>query len=447
VAGRGGSRGPGPLPLIMGNPQTEVLGGLRALPAQLKFRAHLARCLLQKKKYPLLRLSAAKGGLIKTFRIQNDLKLKKVVRHGDRLLFSLALPFFPSEAFDLMTAKGGLNIAASGTPLKTQMEVIILAITQRCSLGCAHCYERFNLVNQDSVPVERWKDVVKDLQEMGVNVITFSGGEPMERYDALLELLESGDKGRSDFHLHTSGIGVSFEKAAELKKAGLAAVGVGLDDYDPDRHDLLRGRRGSHWEAVQALRFFAEAGVFTYINMCLTRELVRSDGLLPYMEMARDLGVGFVRWLEPRPCGGYFFQDQTDLFSEEDRRVATDFFLKMNTRRIFRDYPAISYLAFDESPEILGCQMGGLALFYIDGLGNVQPCVFLPVSFGNIQEEPFLDIVARMRKAVPFRLRQGCPASFFSRTIRAKSEQCGQYPVPISKIRVEWEEMFSPPPL
>jgi MoaA/NifB/PqqE/SkfB family radical SAM enzyme len=431
----------------MRNPQTEVLGGWRALPAQLKFRAHLAKCFFQKKKYPLLRLSAAKGGLLKTFQIQKDLRLKKVIRQGDRLLFSLTLPFFPSEAFDRMTAKGGLNIAASGTPLKTQMEVAILAITRKCSLACAHCYERFNLVDQDSIPVGRWRQVVKELQELGVNVITFSGGEPMERFEGLLELLESGDKGRSDFHLHTSGFGASFGKAVELKKAGLAAVGVGLDDHDPDRHDLLRGRRESHREAVRALRLFADAGVFTYINMCLTRELVRSDGLLRYMEMARDLGVGFVRWLEPRPCGGYFFQDQEDLFSEEDGRVATDLFLKMNTQRPYRDFPAISYLAFDESPENLGCQMGGLALFYIDGLGNVQPCVFLPVSFGNIQEEAFSDIFARMREAVPFRLRRGCPASLLSRTIRAKVEQYGQYPIPFSKIRAEWEAMYSPAPL
>lgn len=428
--------------MIMDNPQTRVLGGGRAFPAHFKFRAHLAKCLLQKKKYPLLRLSAAKGGLLKTFQIQKDLKLKKVVRHGDRILFSLALPFFPSDAFNRMVAKGGLNIAASGTALKTQMEVAILAITQKCPLGCAHCYERFNLAPQDSVPVERWKDVVKELQQMGVNVITFSGGEPMERYEGLFELLESGDKSLSDFHLHTSGYGVSLEKAVDLKKAGLAAVGVGLDDFDPDRHDLLRGHQGAHQEAVQALRCFQKAGIFTYINMCLTRGLVRSDGLPQYMEMAKDLEVGVVRLLEPRPCGGYFFEDQDDLFSEEDRKTVTDLFLRMNSQRRYRDYPVLSYLGFEESPENLGCQMGGLAHFSIDGLGNVQPCVFLPVSFGNIRGEAFSEIFARMRRAVPFRLRQECPAASFSPVLRAKHKQCGQYPIPHSEIRAEWEKMF-----
>ena len=445
MEGRGESKSPGPFPLIMEKSKTHVLSGRRALPARLRFRAHMVKCLLQKKKYPLLCLSAAKGGLLKTLQIQKDLGLNKVVRFGDRILFSLAFPFFPSEAFDHMVAKGGLNIAASGTPLKTQMEVAILAITQKCPLGCSHCYERFNLSPQDSVPVERWKDVVKELQEMGISVITFSGGEPMERYEALLELLESGDKSLSDFHLHTSGYGVSRERALALKKSGLAAAGVGLDDVDPDRHDLLRGRRGAHQEAVQALGFFQKAGIFTYLNMCLTKSLVRSGDLPRYLEMARDLGVGVVRLLEPKPCGGYFFKDQDDLFSEEDRKVVTELFLRMNAQRQYRDYPVLSYLGYVESPENLGCQMGGLVHFSIDGLGNVQPCVFLPVSFGNILSEGFSEIFARMRRAVPFRLRQGgCPASFLSPLLRAKHEQCGQYPIAHSEIKVEWEKMFSP---
>jgi MoaA/NifB/PqqE/SkfB family radical SAM enzyme len=403
----------------------------------------LAKCLLQKKKYPLCYLSAAKGGLLKTLQIQKALGLKKIVRYGDRILFSLAFPFFPSEAFDRMIAKGGLNIAASGTPLKTQMEVAILAITQKCSLGCSHCYERFSLSPQDSVPVERWKDVVSELQEMGVNTITFSGGEPMERYEALLELLESGDKGLSDFHLHTSGYGVSLERALALKKSGLTAAGVGLDDVDPNRHDVLRGRQGAHQEAVRALGFFREAGIFTYLNMCLTKGLVRSGDLPRYMEMARDLGVGVVRLLEPRPCGGYFFKDQDDLFSEEDRKTVAELFLRMNRQRQYRDYPVLAYLAFEESPENLGCQMGGLVHFSIDGLGNVLPCVFLPVSFGSIREEGFSEIFARMRRAVPHRLRQGCPATFLSPTLRAKHEQSGQYPIPYSEIKGEWEKMFT----
>lgn len=443
MAGRRRYHGSGARTLMMSNPRAEVLSGRRAWSAQVRFRAHLVKCFLQKKRYPLVLLSASKGGLLKTFQIQKDLRLRKVIRHGDRLLFSLSLPFFPSEVFERMAAKGGLNIAASGTPLKTQVEVAILAITRRCSLSCAHCYERFNLVGQDSVAVGRWKEVVKELQEIGMNVITFSGGEPLERYEALLELLESADKSRSDFHLHTTGLGASSEKAIDLKKAGLAAVGIGLDDHDSDRHDRLRGCQGSHGKAIEALRIFQEAGVFTYINTCLTRNLVRSGGLFPYMKMARDLGVGFVRWLEPKSCGGYLLEDPDDLFSEEDRRATTDLFLKMSTQRAYRDYPAISYLGFEESPENIGCQMGGLGLFYIDGLGNVQPCVFLPVAFGNIQDESFSDIFARMRLAVPYALRTGCPASFLGQTIRTKYNQSGQYPIPISKIWTEWEAMYS----
>ena len=123
--------------------------------------------------------------------------------------------------------------------------------------------------------------------------------------------------------------------------------------------------------------------------------------------------------------------------------MVTDVFLRMNSQRQFRNYPVLAYLAFQEAPENLGCQMGGLLHFSIDGSGNVERLVFLPVTFGNIREEALSDIFARMRRAVPFPSRQGCPASFLNPVLREKHAQTGNYPIPYSEIKGDWEKMFS----
>lgn len=114
---------------------------------------------------------------------------------------------------------------------------------------------------------------------MGVGTIVLSGGEPMLRYDGLLELLESGDKCLSDFHIHTSGYGVTPEKALALKNSGLIAAGVGLDDLDQKRLDLFRGYQNAFREATTAIKYFLDAGVFTYLNNCLTQDLIHSGDL------------------------------------------------------------------------------------------------------------------------------------------------------------------------
>ncbi|MEE9502719.1 MAG: radical SAM protein, partial [Candidatus Aminicenantaceae bacterium] len=259
---------------------------LSGLPFKLKFRLSFAKYLLQKKKYPLFVLSPSKGGLLKTQKTMRKLGLFKAVKYNGHYYLSLTTPRWPSQAFDHMVARGGLNLTAAGTPLKSQVDTAILAITRQCAYDCKHCYERFNLGEEEIMPIERWKEVVHDLQAQGVSIITFSGGEPMLRFEGLMELVKAADKDLSDIHVHTSGNGVTPEKAFALKQAGVAAIAVGLDDVDPNRHDEINRFAKDNEEAIKALQLFREAGLFTYINMCLTKDMARIDELHKFFLLA-----------------------------------------------------------------------------------------------------------------------------------------------------------------
>jgi len=398
--------------------------------------------ILWRKKYPLFFLNPSKSGYLKTLKIKRNIKLQKITKFNDRYYFSLRFPHWPSKPFDYMIANGGFNVAAAGSQWKPQIDYVILAITRKCNYDCKHCYEHFNLAEGDSVPIERWKEVIAEIQRIGVSVINLSGGEPMLRYGGLIELLQTGDKDRSDFHLHTSGHNVTPERAVELRNVGLNAVAVGLDDVNPERHDSLRGYIGSYEEATQALKYFYEAEVFTYTNMCVTKDLLHSGDLWNYFELVKGLNVGAIQLLEPRPCGGYFSEEPDNLISEDERKIVTRFFTKGNLEKRFKDYPQIFYISYIEAPERLGCMMGGLSHFYIDSLGNVEPCVFLPISFGNIMEEDFLDIYKRMRKAIPRPLHKQCPSIYLAENIKAKKNAGMDQPIPYRELEKEWHQMF-----
>jgi len=427
-----------------GSSEIRFFGGRRALPLRLKYLISLGKYALHHKRYPLFAFSARKGGLFRTTPMLRELKLCKIVKHGDAVRFSLTVPRWPSRPFDRMVAGGGLNITAAGTPFKRHIDMAILAVTRKCTYGCAHCYEHFNIADEDTVPTEIWKTTIRDLQAAGTGVIVLSGGEPLLRMEALLELLRAGDHDLSEFHLHTSGHGVTLENARALRSAGLQAAAVGLDDGLPERNDALRGYRGAYDEAVRALRYFQEAGIFTYLNVCLTLDLVRSGGLKTYLDLAKSLGVGIIRFLEPRPCGSYLAEEPETLFSEADRAVVTGLFESANLSPEFRDYPLISYEAYFEAPGRMGCMMGGLSHLYIDSLGNVEPCVFVPVSFGNILTERFPEILARMRAAVPRPLHARCPSLTLANTIRSKQAEGTGLPLPYAAIRDEWEGLYRP---
>jgi len=419
-----------------------ILSGWSAVPVRLKFALSLGKYLFRRKRYPLFTLKASQRGFLKTYQTLQDLRVCKTLKFMSHYYLGLTSPRWPSQAFDHMVGRGGLNITAAGTPFKQQIDTAILGISRKCIYHCRHCYEHFNLGEEETVPLDCWKDTIKQLQEIGASIITFSGGEPMLRYEGLVELLVSADHSRSDFHLHTSGHGVTLERARNLKAAGLAAAAVGLDDVNPERHDALRGYPGAFLEALQAIRFFQEAGVFTYLNMCLTKDIVRSGDLPSYIELAKGLGVGAVRFLEPRPCGAYLGENGEDLFSSGDRMAVTQWFEKVNVSRLYRHYPFISYEAYFEAPERLGCMMGGHSLLYIDSLGYVVPCVFVPVSFGKITEEKFLDIFQRLRKCIPQPLHRPCPSLALADKIRAKHDQGLSLPVPFLEIQKEWQEIF-----
>lgn len=422
-------------------PGMQFFTGWKLVLHRIGFLLSTIRYILRRREFPLFSLSATHG-LLRTMRIGRNLGLRKMVRFGDSYFTALTLPHYPSRAYDHMVARGGLNCAAAGTLLKQQIDTAILAVTRNCELHCQHCYEHFNVGAGEVVPVWRWKEIIADLQRIGTNVVVLSGGEPMLRYDGVLELLSTANKDLSDFHLHTSGRGVTLERAVSLRGAGLTSAAVGLDDVVPERHDKLRGRRGTHREAVNALKCFHRAGVFTYVNLCATRELVRSGDLWRYFEFVKSLDVGFIQLLEPRPCGGYFLDGEDVMLTDNDRRTMMDFFVGGNCSRKFREYPVIYYVAFTESAEQMGCMMGGLSHFTIDSLGNVNPCVFLPLSFGNIMQEEFITIFQKMREAIPRPLHGECPSIGLSGMLKERYRNTREVPVPYTGIERDWKEMF-----
>jgi len=423
--------------------RTRVYSGLAAIPVQLRFcLSVLYRRLFQRGRYPLLYLGASKRGFLTTIRLLQRIGLTKVVRVGRHYHFSLVEPRWPSKAYDRLMANGGLNLGAAGTPAKPQIDLAVLAITRACEYRCQHCYERPSLGARKGVTVSRWKGVIEELQGIGVSVVALSGGEPLGDFQSTLELLAGADKTRSDFHLYTSGHGATPEKVAALLEAGLAGVGVGLDDFEPARHDALRGHEGAFQDAVRALRLFAEAGILTYVNACLSKALVRSGGLWRFYDLLSELGVGGVQLLEPKPCGGYANRQVETLFGPEDKEATLRFFEVSQRSKRHRRHPAVYYPAHMEAPGNLGCMMGGLSHLHIDGLGNVEPCVFVPVSFGNVNETSFTEIYRRMRAAIPRPVHARCPSLQLAERVGFGAERWQRLPVPFASVEGEWRRMI-----
>lgn len=376
-------------------------------------------------------------GLYKAIFSSRRLLLGRMVKFNGKYFSSVSIPAFPSKAYNNMFRNGGLNFQEAGTPAKRHFETALLGIADSCPLNCRHCYEKYNLAEGNSVPLVTWKNVISELQKRGVSIIVLTGGEPLVKFNDTLELLNSGNKELSDFHLHTSGYSLTFEKAAALKEAGLMAAAIGLDDYDPVRNDRIRGK-GSFNTAIEALKIFNKAGILTYINLCATKELINDGNLYVFYNFLKSLNISFIQLLEPRPCGGYLNEQESILGNEEKRKLKS-FVKNVSRHKLYKDHPVIYYVAHIEDKEQNGCNMGGLSILYIDTAGNVNPCVFVPVSFGNIVDEEIDSIMEKMRTAVPHPIKKDCPSILLSAKIKELHASTGKLPVTYSDLESEWK--------
>ena len=60
----------------------------------------------------------------------------------------------------------------------------------------------------------------------------------------------------------------------------------------------------------------------------------------------------------------------------------------------------VNYLGHFESREFFGCNAGH-KMIYVDACGEVSPCVFTPMTFGNIRQRPLKEIFAEMKSHFP----------------------------------------------
>ncbi|GBD91734.1 antilisterial bacteriocin subtilosin biosynthesis protein AlbA [bacterium BMS3Abin04] len=404
-------------------------------------RIRLGKYFFNFKNYPLFQRNPIKS-IKEIISIRNKTTLLKVIKFRGKYYSTPSIPSFPSKAYDNMVAKGGLNFSGFGSPQKLQLDTVLLAITNKCTFNCKHCYEKHNINIGSEVSVDVWKSAINELQKNGVSIIVFTGGEPLLSFEKLIELVKYVDKSKSEVHVHTTGLGLTEGKAIQLSKAGVSAVAVGLDDFQEERFDVLRGYKGAFNIANKALRTLNNIGILTYINSCISKELIKNNGLYKLFELAKSLNVSMIQLLEPRPNGGYLNNFREVQLNEDEIAVSREFTLIGNTSKKYKDYPLIYNLAFLESPKNFGCLMGGLSHFYIDSKGNVNPCVFLPVSFGNIQETSIAEIFEKMRKAIPFPLKKECPSVLLHNSINHAFTETDRMPVRYESIKTEFNRLY-----
>ena len=328
--------------------------------------------------------------------IHHAVREDKPVLHEGRLVYTSFLPPLPSKAAEqAIRATDDTRGLFEGfvTGRRRAPISMYVAVTGRCPYRCTHC-SAAGLHEGQELDTRAVKKILADVQNMGTAIIGLTGGEPLTRSD-LAELIASVDD-RSVTYLFTSGAGMTPERARELKRAGLFAAGVSLDSADPAFMDARRGVAGAHARAVAAVRCCRETGLYTMTQTVADREALASGRLRQIVALSQELGAHEVRILENMPSGRLAKIDSGRILTAREREDLRAFHAEMNRRK--RGIK-VAVFAHTESADRFGCG-AGTQHAYIDAAGNLFPCDFVPLAFGNVLERPLADVWREMHQAI-----------------------------------------------
>ena len=311
--------------------------------------------------------------------------LNKMIKINGRYFWRIASPGFPSKAYDTMLS---LEISRLLSQKPVGMRAVFLAITSQCPLQCDHCLEWNRLNLSENYNDQELLQIVQNIQEYKTAQVYFSGGEPLLRYNSIIHILENSAPG-TDFWIITSGLGLTLNKAQQLKDEGITGILVSLDHHQQSAQNRFRGYSAAYDQAKKAVKNARQAGLVTGLSFCVTKEYVSEDNLREYLELARSWDVAFVQMLEPKATGRYSGKDVH--LSPEQIEILENTFLYYNHLSCYSNYPIIDYPGYQQRR--VGCFGAGNRFFYVDSTGSVHACPFCSGPVCKIDDQPISNIV------------------------------------------------------
>ncbi|MEL6675596.1 MAG: radical SAM protein [Bacteroidota bacterium] len=296
-------------------------------------------------------------------------KLVKGFKVGHQYGWDMFHPLWPSPAFDKFFYHHLEEVLPSGQP-NGVMRRLLVAITKKCPLQCAHCSEWDTLNQQDVLSKMELKDKINDLLAYGMSQIVYSGGEPLNRYADLLYLVKEFS-GRTSQWIYSSGYGLTVEKAFQLKAAGLEGVAISLDHHEAAQHNAFRGNHKSYAWVQASIQNAQQAGLLVSVNVCPTKEYIQEARFDQFMELMKSWEVPVVNILEPRAVGHFAGQDVE--LNQAEKDYLADHFYRYNFDADYDPYPILTYPAL--ARKFLPCG-GGVSYLLLDYDGTLRPCPF-----------------------------------------------------------------------
>ena len=265
---------------------------------------------------------------------------------------------------------------------------VMIGLTYFCQCNCPHCgMALYKKDKKSELTTNSWLEAIGGLSLKKARRVLFFGGEPLLRKD-ILRLIAGAKKKRLETVLDTNGYLLTAKMVKNLKKAGLDIIHVSIDSANPETHNALRGRENIFEKATEGIKNCLKEKISSCIlSTYATKENIKNGDLEKIISLGEKLKVGAIRILSPIASGKWLNKEEIRLNGEEKKQIKN--FIKKTS-------------AFLEEEN---CVSINKKLVYISPYGEVQPCCYIPLIFGNIKEEPLEKILEKMWRHPMFKIK------------------------------------------
>lgn len=176
----------------------------------------------------------------------------------------------------------------------------VIELLRNCNFRCKWCFANSGAKKQHMSKDSAFK-LIQYFAESGLTQITFSGGEPL-LYPHIRDVISLANDYGLIVHMNTNGFLLKKRIAQELKNRGLSQIETNIDSLDPNKHDYIRGKKGSFARAVDALKNGMDVGLNCVMQTVLTKQ--NENEIFDIFEFGHSLGVQRSRVWDMTPSKG-----------------------------------------------------------------------------------------------------------------------------------------------
>lgn len=268
--------------------------------------------------------------------------------------------------------------------------------TKRCNLLCKHCYRESgpDADIQGELTTEEGKTLIGQIKNAGFRLLILSGGEPLMRED-IYEMVSTAKQVGLVPAMGTNGTLLSADVARELMDRGLKGIAISVDSMEKEYHDDFRGHAGAFDLTQTGIDNALAAGLRVQINLTLTE---KNQGEFHKMvDCYEKRGVHAIHPFFLVPTGRALSMEDEGLREQAYFTMIREILEKQKTSSLeLKPTCAPQFMPMAKEMGIAqrftrGC-LAGTAYCCILPQGEVHICPYLPVSAGNVRENPFEDI-------------------------------------------------------